>query len=449
MGYFALCATMTAGHERPSPGDRSIEAIAGALPPGFLLGTATSAHQIEGGNERNDWALFEAQAGRIARGERSGRADDHWNRVADDIELMKRIGANAYRFSVEWSRVETSPGVWDDAAWGHYEDEVARLEAAGIVPMVTLLHFTLPAWIAARGGLTAPDFPEAFARFANETAARFGPRVELYCTLNEPNVAMYNGYVRGIFPPVQTSNADAVAAFAGMLRAHGAAARAIRARNPDARIGVAMNLIQFEPKRWYNLLDIVVTRVASGAFDWAFLDAIAAGRIRFRAPGFPSLDEANPDLSGSLDFVGVNYYRRDVVSFAPFEPGFVRNEPGSGDRTDLGWEIHPAGLLALLREAKRRYARPIYITENGLADASGTRRASFLKDHLAIVASAFREGIDIRGYFHWSLLDNFEWAEGFEPRFGPYRVDYATFERTPAPGSEVFAAIAEAVNGRR
>jgi beta-glucosidase len=261
-GYLGLCAILMARNGAPVLSGQSAESIAAALPTGFLIGTATSAHQVEGGNDRNDWALFEAEPGRIARGERSGKADDHWNRVAEDVDLMKKIGANAYRFSLEWSRVETSPGVWDDAAWDHYRDEVDRLREAGIVPMITLLHFTLPAWLAQRGGLTAPDFAEAFAAFSGEAAARLGARADLYCTLNEPNVAMYNGYVRGNFAPGQMSNAAAVKAFAGMVRAHGAAARAIRARTPSARIGLAINLIQFEPKRWYNLLDVIVTRFA-------------------------------------------------------------------------------------------------------------------------------------------------------------------------------------------
>src|SRR5262249_40120255 len=161
-----------------------------------------------------------------------------WNRVAEDIDLMKQLGANAYRFSVEWSRVEPSQGTWDDAAWAHYRDEVDRLNEAGIVPVVTLLHFTLPAWLAQRGRLTSPGFPQAVAKLAAEAAARLGPSVGLFCTLNEPNVAMYKGYVLGSFPPGQTSNELAVAAFAGMLRAHAAAARALRERNPGARVGL-------------------------------------------------------------------------------------------------------------------------------------------------------------------------------------------------------------------
>ncbi len=208
-----------------------------------------------------------------------------------------------------------------------------------------------------------------------------------------------------------------------------------------------MNLIAFESKHRMNLLDDLVTRIASGAYDWAFLDSIAAGRVRFRAPDFPSIDEPCADLAESLDFIGINYYRRDLVSFAPTEPGFVKNEPGSGPRTDLGWEIYPEGLLSLLRQTHRRYGRPIYVTENGLADATGAKRSAFLRDHMAAIATALGEGIDVRGYFHWSLLDNFEWADGFEPRFGIYRVDYATLERTLGPGAELFAEIAAQSKG--
>jgi beta-glucosidase len=446
--YVAICRILTAGTSAPPVSDETLATIVAGLPPGFLLGTATSAHQIEGGNERNDWALFEALPGKIANGEKSGKADDHWNRVAEDIDLMKRLGTNAYRFSVEWSRVEPSEGTWDEGAWAHYRDEVNRLNEAGIAPMVTLLHFTLPAWMAERGGLTSPDFPQAFARFAEEASSRLGAEVKQFCTLNEPNVAMYNGYVLGNFPPGQKSNGAAVAAFAGMLRAHAAAARALRVGSPKASVGLAINLVAFEPKNPYNLLDDVATRIASDAYDWAFLESLKAGRIRFSAPGFPSIDEPCPDLAGSLDFIGVNYYRRDVVSFAPGRPGMLRNEPGDGDRTDLDWEIHPQGLLRLLREVSRRYKLPIIVTENGIADAKGNRRASFIQQHLGAISTAAREGIDVRGYFHWSLLDNFEWADGFAPRFGLYRVDYASLSRTSTPGAEMFSRVAEALHSR-
>src|SRR5262249_48306004 len=163
--------------------------------------------------------------------------------------------------------------------------------------------------------------------------------------------------------------------------------------------------IAFEPKHRYNLLDDAATWLASDAFDWAFLDSIAQGKIRFRAPGFPNLDEPLADLV-PLDFIGINYYRRDIVSFAPGEPGLLKNEPGDGMRSDLDWELYPQGLLFSIREVHNRYRRPIYVTENGIADTKGAHRATFIKNHLAAVAAAIGEGIDVRGYFYWSFLDN-------------------------------------------
>jgi len=410
------------------------------LPAGFLRGTATAAYQVEGGAEGEDWWAFEQEPGRIARGERSGRAADHWNRVAEDVELMRRLGANAYRFSILWSRVEPAPGRWDEAAWAHYADELERLRAAGITPMITLHHFTLPRWL--EGGALAPGFPAAFARLAGEAARRLGGAVELWCTINEPNVFMFKGFVEGSWPPAVQDPARAVAAYANLLRAHAAAATAVRAERPGAKIGVAMHLRVFEPARRWFLPDWLAARGTAAAFNWAFYDAISAGRLRFAAPGFPKLDEPLPELAGSADWFGVNYYTRDRVRFSLAAPGRTARTPGPGARTDLGWEIHPEGLLRLLRSVHRRYAVPIYVTENGIADARGTARPAFVRAHVHAVARAAREGVPVRGWFYWALTDNFEWAEGFEPRFGLYRVDYATLTRTPAPGAEEFAALA-------
>jgi len=446
--YAVTVALMARRLREPAVAERNATAIGSALPKGFLLGAATSAHQIEGGNEGNDWSAFERQPGRIARGDRSDRADDHWNRVAQDIELLERIGANAYRFSIEWSRLEPRRGTWDDEAWAHYDRELALLREAQIVPMVTLLHFTLPSWIAESGGLESADFAGAFGRFAGEASARLGSKVDLWCTINEPNVQMYNGYVVGIWPPGQRSPPAAARAFASLLRAHGAAARAIRSRNPKAAIGIAASVIDFQPKYEWSLLDLVATAIADGVYNWGFTDAIRDQRIRFRAPGFPEVDEPAPELAGTLDFVGLNYYRREIVHFSPGAPGMVKNSPGPGPKNDLGWEIHPPGLARLLVQAARRYELPLYVTENGLADAAGDKRRAFLMSHVAAVVDALSRGADVRGYFHWSLLDNFEWADGFTPRFGLYRVDYSTQSRTPTPAADAFLGLARAMRGR-
>ena len=423
-------------------GPESRTAFAPNWPTGFLWGTATAAHQVEGGNTHNDWAGFERRPGAIRNGDQSGTAAGHWDKVAEDIALMRDLGANAYRFSIEWSRLEPSEGAWDDAAWRHYADELTQLRAAGIEPMVTLLHFTLPDWLAARGGVIAPEFPDRFGLFAAEAARRLGPQVTWWCTINEPQVQMFFGYVAGIWPPGVKDNAMAVKAFAGMLHAHAKAAAALRAADKDARIGVASNLIVFQPAARWNLLEqIVASKVANG-FNWSFYESIKAGRLQFSTPGFPSLDEPAPELKGTLDWVGINYYRRNLVTFAPGSPGMVEIHPGPGTLTDAGIEIYPEGLLELLRESHRRYPLPILVTENGVADSLGRFRPMFVRQHAWAAKTAIAEGIDVRGFFHWSLMDNFEWAEGYSARFGLYRLDRATLARTAAPGAEEFKRLA-------
>jgi beta-glucosidase len=419
------------------------------LPEGFLWGTATSAHQVEGGNYRNDWARFEETPGNIRDGALSGVAVDHWNRVSEDIGLMLAIGANAYRFSVEWSRVEPQEGIWDESAWSHYVDEVEQLRAAGIVPMVTLLHFTIPEWVAERGGVAASDFPGQFARFAAEAARRLGSHVDLWCTINEPNVQMYQGYVEGVWPPGVRDTQQAAAAFEGLVRAHAAATRAIRDNDSDARIGAAVNMIVFDPASKWSLPDWIAAREADRGFNWAFYDSIEQGRIILELAGFPELDEPLDGLAGSADYLGINYYRRNMVNFTASAPGLVTILPGPGQLSDSGVEIYPEGLLRLLRRAWKRYALPVYITENGVADSTGAHRPAFIRSHAYAIAQALDEGIPVRGYFHWSLLDNFEWAEGFGPRFGLYRVDYQTLDRIATPAGDEFARLAPAIPAGR
>jgi len=444
-GLYALaCAWFQLKHPPPVLGPASRTAFAPAWPRGFFWGTATAAHQVEGGNTYNDWARFERQSGKIAHGDTSGAAAGHWKKVAEDIALMRALGANAYRFSIEWSRLEPKEGTWDEAGWQHYADEVAQLKAAGVEPVVTLLHFTLPVWLADRGGATAPEFPDRFGRFAAEAARRLGPQVRWWCTINEPQVQMYQGYVAGIWPPGVQDHALAVKAFEGLLRAHGKAALALRQGDADAQIGIASNMIYFEPSNRWNLLEQIVTRLVSNGFNWSFYESISKGRLLFSMPGFPRLDKPAPELHGTIDWMGINYYRRNLVTFAPGSPGMVDIHPGPGTRSDAGIEIYPEGLLALLREGRQRYPLPIMITENGVADSAGVHRPMFVRRHAYAVKQAIEEGIDVRGYFHWSLMDNFEWAEGFGARFGLYRLDRATLARTPAAGWEEFRRLAPA-----
>jgi beta-glucosidase len=252
---------------------------------------------------------------------------------------------------------------------------------------------------------------------------------------------MYNGYIDGIWPPGARSKEHAVQAFAALLRSHAAAAGVLHRELPGAQVGVAQNLIDFEPRSRLNLIDWYAAVSAADAFNWAFYDSIAAGRICFRATGFPSLDEPLAGLAGSTDFFGMNYYRRELVGMDLSSPSLIKNVPGPGPKTDLGWEIHPEGLLQLLRESFRRYKLPIYITENGLADGNGAARVTFLDDHIHAVALALQEGIPVKGYFHWSLLDNFEWSHGYSKRFGLVHVDYQTQQRTPKASADFYARV--------
>ena len=432
-------------------------------PRGFLWGTAIAAHQVEGG-QHNDWTRFEEQPGAITGGERSGRADDMWNRFPQDVVLMKALDANALRLSIEWSRVEPIEGTWDEAAWTRYVEWMHLLSQNGITPMVTLLHYTLPVWMADKGGLTASDFPRRFAHFAGEAAARLGPDVHVWCTINEPNYHMHHAYIAGNYPPQRRSAVEAAKAFAGLLHAHALASQVIREHDPAAKIGVAISLTDYEPAARWSLLDWVAARRQADEDNWAFYDSIMSGRIRFKvasaassntvtsmsylhaanrpADQSASVDEPLPGLLGSANWFGANYYDRNLVRFAPFSPGFVQIREGPGPKGDLGWEIYPEGLLSLLHSAWTRYNLPVYITENGLPDATGTKRAAFIQAHAYAVSRAIAEGVTVKGYFFWSFVDNFEWVDGFAPKFGLYRVNYSTLDRQLAPGAEEFIKLA-------
>ncbi len=440
--WLVACAIWRARHPVLELAQSDLEGPLPPFPPGFLLGVATSAHLVDGSGGLSDWCRFEAEPGHIERGERSGIATGHRDRVAGDVELLAALGANAYRFSLEWARLEPADGRVDEAEWSRVLAEVRLLRARGVTPMVTLLHFTLPGWLAARGGLLAPDFAERFGRFAAEAARRLGTEVSLYATINEPNVQVFFGYVEGKWPPGVRSPREAGRAFAALLRGHAAAAHAVRAAAPHARVGPVVNLIELEPSSRWSVLDWIASRTAANAFDWAFLDALRSGRIALPLPGAGLGQIPAPELVGTADWIGVNYYTRNRVRFSPLAPGLVARGPGPGALSDLGWEIRPAGLLSVLRETWARYHLPLHVTENGVADAADAHRPAFLRMHLHAVARALAEGIPVRGYFHWSLLDNFEWADGFAPRFGLYAVDYATLARTPRGSAAAFRALA-------
>jgi len=384
----------------------------------FRFGTATSATQIEGGCKSTDWYEFAAAGG--AHGDVLDVACDHWLRYREDVELSARLGLNAQRLSLEWARIEPEDGRFDEHAVERYRAEIGALIDAGVEPMLTLHHFSFPLWLARRGGVLAPDMPQRLEVFARRMGRALGSSVRTWITINEPNVLAAQGYLFGVWPPAKQQPALLPKVTLQLRKAHRLAYRALHESIPNARVGVAHHMRVATPKT-KSLLDRAGASVLDFAFNRLFLDL-------------------------PQDFIGLNYYSRDLVRFALDRPRdlFLERSVGPGsDVSDLGWEIHPEGLGQLLRELAARKL-PIFITENGIADAADTRRPSFLLSHLRQVAHAVKEGIDVRGYYHWSLLDNFEWAEGYAPRFGLYAVDYATQTRTLRASGDLYGQIARA-----
>jgi beta-glucosidase len=428
--------------------------LAGA-PPGFLLGAATSAHQIEGGT-RNDWTEWEKGRypdGRphVADGGNTARAADSWNLWRSDLAALQLLGANVYRVGVEWSRLEPEPGVWDAAAAAHYHEMFAGLRAAGVAPFVTLYHFTLPPWVAARGGWDWEGAPAALAAFAARAGAAFGGEVDWWCTINEPNVLVAKGYLSAEWPPGVRDPRRAALALAALMRAHGLMAVALREHDrADAdgdgratRVGIAQNLRLFDAYS-LNPADGIVAGAADWFYNQSFLDAVTLGRVRVVLPKVIDIDEPFPALAGSFDYLGINYYTRELVvgqlgGATPYKSASAPGRP----RNDLGWEIYPEGLYRLLV----RYARagwPLIVTEVGVADGRDVNRADFLRAHIYAVDRARAEGIAVGGFIYWSLIDNFEWSHGYRGHFGLYSINFADpiLTRRPTAAVAVFQEAA-------
>jgi beta-glucosidase len=446
-----------------SPADIAAHHMLEGAPRGFWLGVATSAYQIEGG-ATTDWSDWEKGrypdgAPHVANRASAARAADSWNLWRDDVAACKQLGANMYRLGVEWSRLEPTDGAWDEAAAARYREMFAALRAARVEPMVTLSHFTLPPWIAARGGWDWEGTPAALAAFAGRAGAAFGDLVDWWITLNEPNVYVAKGYLAGQWPPGAKDPARAVRALAAFERAHGLMAQALRAADRNdadgdghaTRIGIAHNVRVFDPRSW-NPVDHVAARVADDFYNQQFLDAVTRGRVHASLPRVLEIDEPFPALAGSFDFLGLNYYTRELTVGHLF--GDRRYEPTTAPdrpKSDLGWEIYAEGLYRVLK----RYATsgwPLFVTENGVADARGDRRPDFLRAHLYALDRARSEGVNVIGYLHWSLIDNFEWSHGYEGRFGLFTIDFAddpTLTRRPTPAVETFREAARALGTLR
>jgi beta-glucosidase len=410
------------------------------FPAGFRWGTATSAYQVEGNNTASDWWAWEQQPGRIANGDRSGLACDWWRHAERDFDLMAGLHQNAARISVEWARVEPVEGRWDESAVARYRELLQGLRGRGMEPLVTLNHFTLPQWVAVRGGWLWDGIADAFAAYAGRFVRAVAPLADFWLTVNEPVGHLISAYLTGRFAPGRTSLPALRRALVNSVRGHAAAYHAVHDAQPSARVSVAAYLRPATPVNPLSRLHRWLARQLDQAVNWMYLDALVSGRL---AGPLGAVGRV-PEAAGTLDYVAVNYYTRSSVSFDLRRPRqlFIRDEPRrEAEVSDGGYgEFYPDGLLTVLRDV-RRYRLPVYVTENGVPDADDDMRPRFIVEHLRRTAQAIGEGCPVQGYYHWSIVDNFEWADGWSLRFGLYELDPATQRRIPRPSAALYGDI--------
>ncbi len=455
-------------HADPGPLGPDAGALAERFPRGFAWGVATSAYQVEGaahddGRGDSIWDEFCRRPGAIKDGSSGEHACDHYHRVADDLDLIASLGANAYRFSIAWPRVQPlGAGAWNERGFDFYDRLVDGLLQRGIAPYLTLYHWDLPQALQDGGGWANRATAAQFAEYAVEVARRLGDRAASIATHNEPWVVAILGHETGLFAPGLKSQKVAMQVSHHLLLSHGLALQALRAERCVAPLGIVLN--QAPVHAASNAPeDTARARIDDGLTIRWYMDALLHGRypedvLEFLGEDAPQVAAGDLDvIRQPLDFLGINYYTRNLsgtgTPLAPVDDG--------REVTDMGWEVFPDGLTELLQRLQVDYRLPpLYITENGAAyrdrvdggRVADTQRISYLQRHIAAMATALEGGVDVRGYFVWSLLDNFEWADGFTKRFGLVFVDYATQRRTLKDSAlwyRAFCARARAAVGDR
>lgn len=399
------------------------------FPKGFLWGTASAAHQVEGDNRNSDWWEFEQQPGRIANGDTSEVACDHYHRYREDFALLHELNQNAHRLSIEWSRIEPAEGEFDSRQIRHYRDVLGELREQAILPMVTLHHFSNPQWFARKGGWAVSGADEAFVPFVRRVVDELGDLVGMWSTINEPSIYAAQGWMTGEFPPGHTGDFRGQYRVArNLYRAHELAYRAIKKRWPDSAVGLSHHKFLFQPASSRRV------------------DRLAARAAQMVVDQWPVGRRLRKIVEASSDYIGIAHYWGQVCAFDPRAPQqqFVRrfNPPGL-PTTEMGFAADPSWMRQVLNEL-RRYGKPVYITENGLATLDDAWRERYLIDILSNVLMALEDGVDVRGYFHWTNMDNFEWARGYSAHFGLVAVDRNTLERTIRPSGRLYARIATA-----
>lgn len=413
-----------------------------AFPKKFLWGASTSAHQVEG-DTHNQWSVWELENAKTKAAQAvhqwgdleswqftateandphsyvSGKGANHFEQYETDFDALKAMNMNAFRFSIEWSRVEPKEGAWNAAAIEHYKEYIRALEKRGIEPVVTLFHFTLPVWFAAMGGFEKRSNVKYFVRFADKIIREFGTSVRYIITINEPEVYAHESYMAGNWPPNVTSKRIGAQVVNNLIYAHNQAAKTIHAINRRYKVSIAKNSVYF-----YAGDDAILSRKSTDVMQFLQDDYILRRVVK------------------NCDFLGVNFY------FSHRVYGYRIHSPND-KMSDLGWDLSPADIQFALERLYEKYELPIIITENGLADATDQHRQWWITQTLIGLQKAMKNGVQVDGYLHWSLLDNFEWDKGFWPRFGLIAVDYKTGKRKPRPSAIWFAKVIDRMRGER
>lgn len=405
------------------------------FPKDFLWGASTSAHQVEGGNH-NQWTEWELEnATRLAKNAEknygkipkwpqikdqtqdpnnyvSGRGVEHYKRYKTDFELVTILNLNSYRFGVEWSRLEPQEGVWSEEAVAHYHGYIEELKKQGIEPVLNIWHWTFPVWFAQKGGFKNSSNIKYFERFVQKISDEYGHLLRYVITLNEPNVYASFGYQLGKWPPQEKNLLSTLRVYGNLVRAHKKTYQILKEHHPEMQVGIATQLANIQAKRPHNFLDTTATKLMRYGWNWWFLR-----RIRRQQ-----------------DFIGFNYYFTDYYS------GLFKRQNPKTPLSDMGWYMEPEGLYPLLIRAWAHYKKPIIVTENGVADSADEYRRWWIEESIVAMQRALSEGVKIKGYFYWSLLDNFEWSDGWWPKFGLVAVDREHgMKRTIRPSAKWFA----------
>ncbi len=411
------------------------------LSENILLGCATAATQIEGGDKNNSWYDWANIPGHIADGSTPLRATDHYKKVKADTSLMAKMGLQVYRLGLEWSRIEPEQGKFNKKAIEHYRNEIQLLLENGIQPLVTLHHFTNPTWFEKMGAFEHEDAPEIFLDYVRFTVEELCDIVSDWITINEPNVYTVNGYIFGTWPPGKKGDIRTLSkVYTNLCACHIASYKEIHRmrliHNFDPKtthVSFANHMRIFEPKKTWNPLHRLSNAFMKYGFQDALTQAMMTGKATWPVNRLPlKVSDVYIHEGRYYDFIGLNYYTRDAITTGKrtvFEQSPVN---------DLGWEIYPQGLVDISESLYKKYVAPIWITENGTCDNNDSFRCRYIYDHLLAIS---KSTLPIQRYYHWSFMDNFEWAEGEEPRFGIVHVDYETQKRTIKKSGQFFSEI--------